>query len=263
MNSCILVIAIIIASLGNIYALNTVTSIVFPYKESITLNCSISNPIWYLNNKTSGVISQISNGGKFTVENQKLKIEDLRSPELTVEYFCNGTGGSLTIKPLPVPYMFNQEKSSTTVTEGGYATFQCRMIVGFQQGENITWTWKLEKVDLVASSGRVEIKNTNTTSDLTLRKITIGDKGNITCTADNGAGNHTQSIELRVKNTLAALWPFLAIVGEVIILCVIILVFEKKCAKKDSTSEDEAENLMSKQKDNNNNSDLKKRSVKA
>ena len=48
---------------------------------------------------------------------------------------------------------------------------------------------------------------------------------------------------LKLKGTLAALWPFLAIIAEVIILCIIILVFEKKCAKKETTNEDEAENL--------------------
>jgi hypothetical protein len=96
--------------------------------------------------------------------------------------------------------MYSQDKISTTVTEGGYATVQCRMIVGFQQGQNLTWTWKLKDVELVASAGRVEIVTTNSTSELTLRKITLNDKGNITCTVDNGAGNFTEKVELRVKS---------------------------------------------------------------
>ncbi len=31
---------------------------------------------------------------------------------------------------------------------------------------------------------------------------------------------------------LAALWPILAIVAEVLILCIIIFIYEKKCSKK-------------------------------
>ncbi|XP_052795596.1 neuroplastin-like [Mya arenaria] len=39
-------------------------------------------------------------------------------------------------------------------------------------------------------------------------------------------------MEVRVKDKLAALWPFLGIVAEVVILCVIILVYEKRRSKK-------------------------------
>jgi hypothetical protein len=37
---------------------------------------------------------------------------------------------------------------------------------------------------------------------------------------------------LYISDKLAALWPFLGIVAEVIVLCVIILVYEKRRSKK-------------------------------
>ena len=45
----------------------------------------------------------------------------------------------------------------------------------------------------------------------------------------------------KIKDQLAALWPFLAIVAEVIVLCLIILIYEKKCNKKPSSSEEDTE----------------------
>lgn len=257
-----IIIAIIVSYVALSEAQNTNVTVVMPYAQSFTLNCLIANPTWYFVNKTSNAVSQISTGGKFTVNGNNLTITDLRTGELNAEYICNATGASTTFYPNPQPYMYSREKSSITVTEGGFTTVSCKMIVGYQQNQAISWVWKLKGTELTGD--RVEVKNSGTnnqTSELTLRKITLEDKGAITCTVVNSAGNYTQEITLRVKNTLAALWPFLAIVGEVIILCIIILIFEKKCTKKSTTSEDEAENLM-KQKDNNN-SDLKKRSVKA
>lgn len=162
--------------------------------------------------------------------------------------------------------MFNQDKSSVTITEGGYVTFTCKLIVGYQQGQTVKWDWQANGKSLSNDTRtQITVAADNSEAKLVLRQITVNDKGDYTCSADNGNGNYTQSVQLRVKSklnllllnivksaskicfnifiyfflsdTLAALWPFLAIVGEVAILCTIILIFEKKCGKKNSTNE--------------------------
>ncbi|XP_076465173.1 basigin-like [Babylonia areolata] len=51
--------------------------------------------------------------------------------------------------------------------------------------------------------------------------------------------NSTQVILVRVKDKLAALWPFLGIVAEVVVLCTIIFIYEKR-RNKDVVIEEDA-----------------------
>ena len=47
---------------------------------------------------------------------------------------------------------------------------------------------------------------------------------------------------VRVKDKYAALWPFIGIVAEVLVLCIIICVCEKRKASKDSVDDEEEYN---------------------
>ena len=203
------------------------------------------------------------------------------------QYICNGNQYALTCKlssifsvrrtlriystSLGKPFLSLAQKNSVTVTEGGFAEVSCVALVGFANGQNLTWTWSIIPDDtsvqpITITDSMATITYVGPKSTLVYRNVKSNLKGKIMCTVNNTIGGDSQQVILRVKglifslfilfnfiishkifpfkDTLAALWPFLAIIGEVVILCVIILIFEKKCAKKEATSEDEAENLL-------------------
>lgn len=64
---------------------------------------------------------------------------------------------------------------------------------------------------------------------------------NVSASSDDTDCSETVSF-VRVKDKLAALWPFLGIVAEVIFLSVFILIVEKRRANKDIDEDEEDDN---------------------
>lgn len=54
------------------------------------------------------------------------------------------------------------------------------------------------------------------------------DPGTYACNGTNTEGTGHATITLRVRSHLAALWPFLGIVAEVLVLVTIIFIYEKR-----------------------------------
>lgn len=76
---------------------------------------------------------------------------------------------------------------------------------------------------------------------LLIDKIQLADRGYFTCIGYNEAmGDDKARSEgfVRVKDKLAALWPFLGICAEVFVLCAIILIYEKRRNKTDLDESD-------------------------
>jgi hypothetical protein len=140
--------------------------------------------------------------------------------------------------------LFKPDKASQTVTEGGFVELKCLLLFGAENDLDITWIWTRNNSELV-SDDQYAIKQSNNQTSLTIKKAKQEDKGNYKCMAKNTHGDNEEIITIRVKDALAALWPFLAIVVEVVLLCLIILIYEKRCAKKPASEEDneQAQNL--------------------
>ncbi|KFW10464.1 Basigin, partial [Eurypyga helias] len=103
-----------------------------------------------------------------------------------------------------------------------------------------TWVWYKKSQEAITNgSGRYIIKSSGNKTELRILKLNIEeDTGDYHCNATNDAGTGGATVNLRVRSRLAALWPFLGIVAEVLVLVTIIFIYEKR-RKPDEVLDDD------------------------
>uniref|UniRef100_A0A8C5B859 Hyperpolarization activated cyclic nucleotide gated potassium and sodium channel 2 n=1 Tax=Gadus morhua TaxID=8049 RepID=A0A8C5B859_GADMO len=97
------------------------------------------------------------------------------------------------------------------------------------------WSWSKTQADgslapiVNNTAEKYEIKSTPNKTTLAITDLSIElDKGEYVCIGVSDLGASSDRIQLRVRSRLAAVWPFLGIVVEVIILVTIIFIYEKR-----------------------------------
>lgn len=229
------------------------SDVVMNYKKDATLDCSSlkGDDVEFFTKNASDVEIKISTGGKYTVDGKKLLITDLRGENINAKYYCKSGSEVLDFNALIGPYIYKPDKASQTATEGGVVEFKCTLLHGKPDLNPVKWEWTKgsegnETVLENKENVKIEVSSSFNETVLKLSNVTDGDKGDYSCKVKNDYGAHSETIKLRVKDAYAALWPFLAILVEVFVLCAIILIYEKKCAKKNTNEDDndQAQNLM-------------------
>ncbi|KAM9329279.1 basigin isoform 2-T2 [Gastrophryne carolinensis] len=142
---------------------------------------------------------------------------------------------NVTVAPHVVAY-----KKSEHGNEGDTGVLTCKSS-SFPYVE--VWTWSRVTDDgiepIVNGTERYSIKSSGNKTELRIHQLEIEkDEGEYICNGTNLYGITGATISLRVRSRLAALWPFLGIVAEVIILVTIIFIYEKR-RKPDEVPEDE------------------------
>ena len=112
-----------------------------------------------------------------------------------------------------------------------YAT--CYLLIGTQNSQSITWSWKLNGNTLTADS-RISFTSANDNSKITITESTPSDTGNYECVATNAYGSGSRTTTLNSKNRLTPVWPFLGIIGEAAIVAGILVTYELVAKKNPS-----------------------------
>jgi basigin len=145
------------------------------------------------------------------------------------------------------PDIIGPETKSKNMMEGDSVTLTCDAVG--QPAPEIAW--KRVKDEEAASVKRISEDDDRYSigtfqglpgGKLSITDLKFDDRAHYVCTATNQLGAANFTVNLRVKDKLAALWPFLGIVLEVVILVSVIFLYERY-QKRKQEREDEAEDI--------------------
>ncbi|XP_059159979.1 basigin-like [Physella acuta] len=212
------------------------------------LSCSIDltgiEDVVWLQNYT--LVSELKDKDRFvsTKENFTLTINNptIDDANLYIARFTiNNKNYDCEVEFRASPQVMAFEKSKNLIQDDTLE-LQCK-VKGYPRTV-VTWYKDDEPLNVTLDS-QMELTGLNGHKNARLRitKVDFAHGGDYKCEAYSKYFNETSSktITVRVKDKLAALWPFLGIVGEVVVLCTIIFIYEKRRNKQAEQEENNAQ----------------------
>ncbi|XP_014474831.1 PREDICTED: basigin isoform X2 [Dinoponera quadriceps] len=206
-------------------------------------NRSAGDKVQWLKEKEPVVMTLGGNEDILKIDNETGTLEILKEVEEAYgNYTCKIANSTTDYRVVPRPVAHLAE--SISVVEGE----KLHLVCGGKQSPGIKITWTFGDQNYTRSKDRVKITKDQDRgiygAVLTVDNIEMSDRGNVICRVSynwsDPVPEHSSEAEtfLRVKDKLAALWPFLGICAEVVVLCAIILVYEKKRNKAELEESD-------------------------
>jgi len=235
-------------------------------KEPALIKCDLQNLdkslvqkfYWMKNHTMVAEVSELKDRyqeyeGNYTLEIPKAKRRD--NGLYNCVFKIDEQDFSIDVHMNMAPWIESMEKSRNLV-QGDKLHLECKV----QSHPYAMVSWKKDNETFKKEANRVFLDNNRT---LIIYDLQFSDRGDYTCVATNNVNSTSMTVLVRVKDKLAALWPFLGIVAEVVILCIIIFICEKRRSKE---MEDEYENAgpqsMPNAKDHKGKDEIRQRNVR-
>ncbi|XP_036141088.1 basigin isoform X2 [Monomorium pharaonis] len=207
-------------------------------------NKTTGDKVQWLKEKTSLSTALAEKEELVKIDNSTGSLHILKEKEEVFgNYTCKVANSTVEYRVVPRPVAHLSE--SISVVEGEKLHLVCG---GKQSYPGVKVHWTFGDQNYTRSKGRVKIAKDPERNIygaiLIVDNIEMNDRGDIFCRVSYNWSDpileHSSEAKtfLRVKDKLAALWPFLGICAEVVILCAIILVYEKKRNKAELEESD-------------------------
>lgn len=123
----------------------------------------------------------------------------LEKDQIQSSYRCNSTTDSTIFVSEVVPYLYKIDTQIITITEENSVELSCKLLVGTENNQNITWSWLIGG-NIIALTSEIVVTSNDTYSKVLFKNASISDGAKYTCEATNQFGSFTREIELRVKS---------------------------------------------------------------
>lgn len=204
-----------------------------------TLSCSVSaltdyKPLrWY---RDAELKNELTDDKKYVIvpSNDSLIVKHT-TEEDGGHYYCaftrsSGVTYSHTVSLSSKPYVEKFSSKSKNLVQGDPLVLDCSA----NGNPQFTISWLKNEEALPTDDARIKLSPHKGVENASLRieNLDYPDQAEYMCVATNIHGSGNSTVMVRVKDKLAALWPFLGICAEVVILCTIIFIYERRRAKK-------------------------------
>ncbi|XP_052897743.1 uncharacterized protein LOC128304580 [Anopheles moucheti] len=222
---------------------------IFDIAKSVTLGCNVTQEgnfdlSWAKDGKNVSEVESLKDRFKLLPAERKLIISRALETDAG-QYTCSvpqlGVSKNFNVVANVVVKFESTEIGKTNIVEGERLTLHC---IAFGTDPKISWkvgnnTYNASSDHIVLEADERGVEN----AKLIIDSIRLTDYADYTCEARNNASDFTGKpaqvmITVRVRGKYAALYVFLGIIVEVVLLCAIILICEKRRNKTEIEESD-------------------------